>query len=71
MEKSKVVVKAVLGAKGGVAQKQESVSDTVLQMQRHFASTRTFRATDLMRVLGDPTEGVSVTLPHVVRMNAR
>lgn len=39
-----------------------TLQETVQRMQQHFANTGAFRPEDLLKVLGDPTKGVSVNL---------
>ena len=41
---------------------KESVGDTVRSMRQHFASTGAYRGEDLIKVFGNPVEGVVATL---------
>lgn len=41
----------------------ESVQQTVKRMNLDYAHNRTFKTADLLKVLGDPLQGVSISLP--------
>jgi len=45
------------------AKQELTVQQTLQKMQSDLASTGTVRPEDLLKVLGDPTKSVKVTLP--------